>query len=269
MNIAQRTLEQMRQSQAKAQERAEAKHQPNEAEIAYAQRLRQPHDPQHVIFASKFGTGGVNAPVPLSSYYPIDFKAAKSLFWHFYKKRLGVQSPSLSGNQAQVLQAVLGHAMGYHAEHRRKSLYLWGNVGMGKTQIMYALAATLRHLDDSLRLLRETVPGHSFQVLSSDQLVREVMEAKDTKPLRRYADRHICIDDIGLETTQKLYGNELNVIGTLMLDRYQLHESGTRRTHATSNLSPKDWELRYGTRVADRMREIFIPIELVTDGYRK
>jgi len=66
-----------------------------------------------------------------------------------------------------------------------------------------------------------------------------------------------CFDDLGAESTFKYYGNQCNVMGEILLSRYDHFISNHMLTHATTNLSASELEDYYGNRVRSRMREMF------------
>jgi hypothetical protein len=88
-------------------------------------------------------------------------------------------------------------------------------------------------------------------------------------------DGFYCFDDIGIEPTGKHFGVDSNVIGEILLSRYDLFtrnlELASRSyrknpsakigkpivTHGTTNLNADEIEERYGNRVRSRMRELF------------
>ena len=66
-----------------------------------------------------------------------------------------------------------------------------------------------------------------------------------------------CFDDLGAESTLKYYGNQCNVMGEILLSRYDHFINNRMITHATTNLSASELESYYGNRVRSRMREMF------------
>ena len=66
-----------------------------------------------------------------------------------------------------------------------------------------------------------------------------------------------CFDDMGVEPMGRHYGKDCNVIGEILLSRYDLFLETKLKTHATTNLNAEELEERYGNRVRSRMRELF------------
>lgn len=63
--------------------------------------------------------------------------------------------------------------------------------------------------------------------------------------------------DLGVETTRRHFGRGCNVMGEILLSRYDLFLQSKIRTHATTNLNAQELEERYGNRVRSRMRQLF------------
>src|SRR5690606_10471048 len=68
-----------------------------------------------------------------------------------------------------------------------------------------------------------------------------------------------CFDDLGVEPMGRFYGKDLNVMGEVLLSRYELFLDTKQKvkTHATTNLGADELEEHYGHRVRSRMRELF------------
>jgi hypothetical protein len=98
----------------------------------------------------------------------------------------------------------------------------------------------------------------------------------DFKTIEDYGnDGFYCFDDIGIEPMGKHFGVGSNVIGEILLSRYDLFTrnpklvSGSYRknpaaktgkpivTHGNTNGNADEIEERYGNRVRSRMRELF------------
>ena len=63
--------------------------------------------------------------------------------------------------------------------------------------------------------------------------------------------------DIGVEPPMRYYGDQIHVIGEILLSRYDQFVSKGIRTIATINLTVDKKEDRYGSKVRYRLREIF------------
>jgi len=80
--------------------------------------------------------------------------------------------------------------------------------------------------------------------------------------LEKYNEtKSFCFDDLGVEPKGSHYAKECNVMGEILLSRYELfcHPEQSRRvlTHITTNLNAQELDKRYGNRVRSRMRTMF------------
>lgn len=139
-----------------------------------------------------------------------------------------------------------------------KGILLTGPVGCGKTSFM--------------KLLRHLVPHFkSYQVIPCRNIVFGFNHI-GYKTIEDYGDNSfICFDDMGVEPAGRFYGRDCNVIGEIMLSRYELFLNHKVKTHATTNLNAEELEERYGNRVRSRMRKMFnlIAFDSLTPDKRK
>ena len=137
----------------------------------------------------------------------------------------------------------------------KKGILLTGPIGCGKTTLMTLVKYFFQ-------------PMRRFQVKSSRDIAFE-FEKEGYKVINRYCKPPstrsypnpvlgiFCFDDLGIEQTQKHFGNECNVMAEILLSRYDLFISKGIPTHLTTNLSASEIEEKYGNRVRSRMREMF------------
>ncbi len=127
-----------------------------------------------------------------------------------------------------------------------KGIMLSGPVGCGKTSLM--------------KLLRHIVPHQRPYEIIPCRNVTFGFNSIGFKTIEDFGDtKYFCFDDLGIEPTGKFYGGELNVMGEVLLSRYELYQQSKHkiRTHVTTNLNAEELEDRYGNRVRSRMRELF------------
>lgn len=129
-----------------------------------------------------------------------------------------------------------------------KGILLVGPVGCGKTSLM-ALFSNL------------TAKSRSYYIKPARQITLEFTKHgydvihKYTRSVRSPVP--LCLDDIGIELPMKYFGTPVNVIGEILLSRYDLFISKQLLTHGTTNLNSDEIEERYGIRVRSRLREMF------------
>ena len=158
-----------------------------------------------------------------------------------------------------------------------KGLLLTGPVGCGKTTLM--------------KLLKHIVPHHKPYEVIPARNITFAFNNIGYKTIEDYGNEGFyCFDDLGVEPTGRHYGKDCNVMGEILLSRYELftsscHLERSRRvsstvissavekshihqkltakgqrlnlTHATTNLNAQELENRYGNRVRSRMRQVF------------
>lgn len=125
-----------------------------------------------------------------------------------------------------------------------KGILLTGPVGCGKTSLM--------------KLLRHIVPHKkSYKIIPCRNTVFSFNHI-GFKTIEDYGnDKFYCFDDLGVEPSGRHYGKDCNVMGEVLLSRYDLFLKNKIKTHCTTNLNAKELEERYGNRVRSRMRQLF------------
>ena len=127
-----------------------------------------------------------------------------------------------------------------------KGILLSGPVGCGKTSLM--------------KLIPCIVPSQPAYEMIPSRNVTFSFNHIGYKAIEDYGDsKSFCFDDLGVEPAGRFYGKDCNVLGEVLLSRYELYLKTKRKikTHATTNLNAEELEERYGNRVRSRMRELF------------
>lgn len=125
-----------------------------------------------------------------------------------------------------------------------KGLLLSGPVGCGKTSLMRLLKFMV-----PLQRPYEMIPTRNV-VFAFNHLGYKIVEDYGT-------GSYFCFDDLGIEPIGRFYGKDCNVMGEILLSRYELFQKQKIKTHFTTNLNADELEERYGHRVRSRMRQLF------------
>ena len=148
--------------------------------------------------------------------------------------------------------------------NKRPGLLLFGNVGTGKTTLLYALQSALNQLN---QMGHFTFLSEYFQVGMEIVDAKDVViMAKDLKAIGNLRSRSmLAIDDLGKEAAEVLdFGNALSPVIDLLEYRYQ-HQLFTA---ITTNLTNEEIAKKYGKRIADRFNEMLEVIIFQDITYR-
>jgi energy-coupling factor transporter ATP-binding protein EcfA2 len=125
-----------------------------------------------------------------------------------------------------------------------KGILLTGPVGCGKTSIM--------------KLIRGITPLYPSYDIIPSRNVTFAFNHIGYRIIEQYGDhKFYCFDDLGIEPYGKHFGKECNVMGEVLLSRYDLFVHYKFKTHGTTNLNANELEAYYGNRVRSRMRQLF------------
>jgi len=154
-------------------------------------------------------------------------------------------------NDQRIFLKLIAYAIKDYDEMKKyslspeKGILLTGPIGCGKTSFMQIIQPFL--------FRNERFKVHSATEIASTYAItgHETIVSLGRKT------HAICIDDLGIEPNQKHFGSDSNVIGEIMLMRYDLFVTQGILTHATTNLNAGELEAKYGNRVRSRLRSMF------------
>ena len=131
-----------------------------------------------------------------------------------------------------------------------KGILLSGPIGCGKTSLMNLM----RHVPEQERkFILKPTREISFEFIKEGY---EVIQRYGSGNKLQNGIKNYCFDDLGTENNLKYFGNECNVMGEILLSRYDLFINKKIITHITTNLSASEIEAAYGNRVRSRLRQM-------------
>ncbi|NEW80121.1 MAG: ATPase [Gelidibacter sp.] len=137
-----------------------------------------------------------------------------------------------------------------------KGLLISGPVGCGKTSLMKLMPYLASH-----KIKYETIPTRN---------IVNNFNAAGFEVLKKYKDtKDYCFDDLGLEPTGCHNTRDCNVMGEILLSRYDLFKAKKVKTHITTNLNTEELEARYGSQFISRLGEMFNLVSFKDDSVDK
>lgn len=138
----------------------------------------------------------------------------------------------------------------------KKGLLLIGGLGVGKSAMMKIMQ----------RLFKDTEARFKWVNAYELKDLSEVYTTSQIKEMYGYdLKMDLYIDDIGISLDVKRYGNTVNIITEILMERYDLYINAGYKTHLSSNLVTNitnnikkipTLRMVYGARAFDRMIEM-------------
>lgn len=152
-----------------------------------------------------------------------------------------------------------------------KGIMLHGNVGCGKTKLMEMFASN-PYKSYSLRACKEITDNY-YRALNKKEDPNIHLDVFYNKintgaPHKFFGHTELgfCFDDLGTDEEKKHFGNNLNVMGEILLARYNRKHELKGFTHITTNLTADQIEEAYGLRIRSRLRELVNAIAFPTSA---
>lgn len=142
-----------------------------------------------------------------------------------------------------------------HGGELRKGLYVFGNIGTGKTSSFEILQ----------KVSKKNLINQIWVPMTHTHKVVEEYNLSDSKHkdnvIRYYSKGKYLFDDLGAENPGSNYGKE-DVFIRIFEHRYNSFINTGTKTFITSNLNLIDIKNRYGSRIFDRFHQMFNILEL-------
>lgn len=241
-----------------------------EKEAVINEALRQARKTRHFQIQSKKYWDKVNKPV---EYKKFDSKEALEFFL-FRAKKINPKFEINEYNQKIIIKLALyfsGDEMSAQSGlSLNKGIMLVGPVGCGKTTIMKAFQLN-SNSPYSLTTARKISDSYLSKDFGGEHVIKRYSNLLQAYPEQNFGFDQIglCIDDLGVETVKKSFGNEIDVIGDIILNRYE--QGLFNSTHFTANIGGDQIDEAYGVRITSRLREMcnFISFDQNTPDFRK
>lgn len=190
-------------------------------------------------------------------------RAYKKHFLTIYEKECG--GYIIDKRNRDVIRNIFDYAISQGPLDHNKGLWLWGDIGTGKTTLL----KVLRQFDSDIKGRNEGgYPIGGFGIHNTievcSKFAKHGMEGLDIY----INSNNVAFDELGSEAPLTgFFGNQLNVMQYILQRRYDKRKYTT--THITTNLSPDQIGERYGDRIYDRCIEMFNFVELGGCSWRK
>ena len=138
-----------------------------------------------------------------------------------------------------------------------KGLWLSGNFGTGKTQMLLAYRSMIKNVGF------QSCNDMNMRFVKKDEFTNQTARFDGIKAFANKMDRKEKIfDDLGEEETTVMdFGNKVCVMAHIISERYKGLKHGCL-THITTNLTRSQISEIYGGRIESRMNEMFNIINL-------
>lgn len=147
-----------------------------------------------------------------------------------------------------------------------KGIFLIGNIGNGKTSLMRFFSTNQLY---GFRVERVIDITSDYKILGEAGVKTYANNLKVSQNLYGLENYGYCFDDLGTEEVPaKHYGESKNVFAEIILSRYDNPLTPYNSTHATTNKDLTEIENIYGSRVYDRMKEMFNVIFFDHESFR-
>lgn len=262
-----------------------------EANAKYAEKLKaepaKAGEPEMLSAATArlFRTMNKRAATP---DLPADqvYRAARSLLWTGYKAQVNFETgndPDMTGRES-LLTAMhqMAHWLaGNEPEDEtglcscqsgrvrliptRKSLYLWGSLGTGKSTLALAASYVSRQLAGDYNT------GLRLDYTSLDEMIVSVYSKQNLEPVEKASKGSMVLDEMRTEhINYKHFGNDVRILSDILVIRHHAWKQSGAQTVITSNIPPKELVKSLADeRLSDRMMQQYESILINGSSLRK
>lgn len=197
-----------------------------------------------------------------------DIKTGKDAIIFLGKEMYG-KDFNLDGEYVcKIYETTYGYFVKNNKKKVKKSLLIIGGLGVGKSAMMKIMQ----------RMFKDT-PSR-FKWVNAYELkdLSEIYTTLQIKEMYGYdLKMDLYIDDIGVAVDVKRYGNTVNIITEILMERYDLFINSGFKTHLSSNLltsvlnesNSVTLKSVYGARILDRIIEMTSVVIFKGDSRRK
>ena len=169
-----------------------------------------------------------------------------------YGKDFSIENEEVFKSYQKIYSILLKN----HFGKSKKGVLVIGGIGVGKSALMKIMQRIFKDSNSRFRL----VNAYELKDLSE---VYTISQIKEMYGFDLKCD--LYIDDIGFSVDVKRYGNTVNIVTEILMERYDLFVSTGIKTHLSSNIMTQitnninnkpTLKNMYGARIIDRMKEM-------------
>ena len=176
-----------------------------------------------------------------------NFEYIGDLFWFYYKliikRETGkeIKAENLEQSQIDFIKKYLNWLLGDQVEGGfdvKRSLYIYGSLGVGKTTIALAGHYAMQKMKAEFY---QTQMDYEF--VSMDELFLDTYTTDSLSKIGMLARGFWCLDELKERHLKyKHYGNDFYILADILTARHNLWKRGGTQTIITSNIDPKELE---------------------------
>ena len=203
----------------------------------------------------------------------ITFDNVKHIFWQYFKQIVKretgkeIQYSDLDQYTIEVIKNYIHWLIGSKGGKLdpKKSIYLYGPLGVGKSTIAETGYLVLMYLK-----YRTDWGNRCYKFISMDELFLETYTEQSLDKIGKVAKGSWCLDELREKhLTYKHYGNEFYILSDILTARHNLWKRNGTNTIITSNIPPG----RLNTvlddeRLMDRIKQQYEIVELLGKNKR-